>query len=114
MVAWCCVSSFLHSPGFAGGRGPGGGDLVLTVGIVSQQSSSALARRWAPILRRLGRDTGIEFRFRTAKDIPTFERRFAEGEYALAYMSPYHYPVFHAQATAKLFATTTQDAVLAG
>jgi phosphonate transport system substrate-binding protein len=67
---------------------------VLTFGIVPQQSASKLARLWGPILAHLSRDAGIELRFATAPDIPTFEKRLAAGEYDIAYMNPYHYTVF--------------------
>lgn len=70
---------------------------VLVFGVVPQQSASELARAWAPIFDYLGARTGFEVRFATARDIPTFERRLAAGEYDLAYMNPYHYTVFHRQ-----------------
>ncbi len=66
----------------------------LTVGIVPQQSAAKLARLWSPLLLELEQRTGVKLLFRTAPDIPTFERRLAEGEYDLAYMNPYHYTVF--------------------
>ncbi len=65
-----------------------------TFGVVPQQSASELARRWAPVLDYLGRSAGLEIKFRTAPDIPEFERRVAAGEYDFAYMNPYHYTVF--------------------
>lgn len=86
---------------------------VLTVGIVPQQSASALARAWAPLLGRLSRDTGLAFRFRTAKDIPTFEQRLAHGEFDLAYMNPYHYTVFQ-RATGYRALVTQKDHLLRG
>ncbi|MBU1191541.1 MAG: phosphate/phosphite/phosphonate ABC transporter substrate-binding protein [Gammaproteobacteria bacterium] len=69
---------------------------TITVGIVPQQTASQLARIWTPILQYLGSQSGYNLRFKTAKDIPTFEQRLAAGEYDLAYMNPYHYTVFHA------------------
>jgi phosphonate transport system substrate-binding protein len=66
----------------------------LTFGIVPQQSASTLAKRWTPIFQYLSDKTGEDIRFSTAKDIPTFEKRLAAGEYDLAYMNPYHYTVF--------------------
>ena len=72
-----------------------GSEAVLTFGVVPQQSASKLARLWTPILQHLGEKTGFSVRFRTAPDIPTFEKRLAAGEYDLAYMNPYHYTVFH-------------------
>ncbi|GMR19466.1 MAG: phosphate/phosphite/phosphonate ABC transporter substrate-binding protein [Gammaproteobacteria bacterium] len=69
--------------------------LTLTFGIVPQQSASKLARLWTPILDYLGEQTGYRLHFRTAQDIPAFERRLAAGEYDLSYMNPYHYTTFH-------------------
>jgi phosphonate transport system substrate-binding protein len=66
----------------------------LSFGFVPQQSASTLANQWTPILAYLGRETGIELAFRTAPDIPEFERRVAAGKYDLAYVNPYHYAVF--------------------
>jgi phosphonate transport system substrate-binding protein len=66
----------------------------LSFGVVPQQSASKLAGLWTPILAYLSRKTGYTIHFKTAKDIPTFERRLAAGDYDLAYMNPYHYTVF--------------------
>lgn len=66
-----------------------------TFGIVPQQSAKKLAQKWGPILRQLSDETGLTIRFATAKDIPTFEKRLAAGEYDFAYMNPYHFTVFN-------------------
>ncbi|MGQ7848311.1 PhnD/SsuA/transferrin family substrate-binding protein [Granulosicoccus sp. 3-233] len=66
-----------------------------TFGIVPQQSSTKLAQLWTPILQKLSQQTGMDIRFATAKDIPTFEQRLAAGEYDFAYMNPYHFTVFN-------------------
>lgn len=63
-------------------------------GIVPQQSASKLARLWTPIFKQIGERAGVTIKFRTAPDIPTFEKRVSEGEYDIAYMNPYHYTVF--------------------
>ncbi|MCB1734735.1 MAG: phosphate/phosphite/phosphonate ABC transporter substrate-binding protein [Gammaproteobacteria bacterium] len=63
-------------------------------GVVPQQSTVELARDWAPILKYLEARTGFKLSFRTAPNIPEFERRVADGDYAFAYMNPYHYTVF--------------------
>ncbi|MCV6590712.1 MAG: phosphate/phosphite/phosphonate ABC transporter substrate-binding protein [Marinobacterium sp.] len=68
---------------------------TLTFGVVPQQSAKKLAKKWTPILRYLSAKTGDELRFSTAKNIPTFEKRLAAGQYDFAYMNPYHYTVFH-------------------
>jgi phosphonate transport system substrate-binding protein len=66
----------------------------LTVGIVPQQSATALAATWIPLLSETARRAGVKLAFRTASDIPTFEERLKNGEYDIAYMNPYHYTVF--------------------
>ncbi|MBT8154814.1 phosphate/phosphite/phosphonate ABC transporter substrate-binding protein [Epibacterium ulvae] len=67
---------------------------VLTFGIVPQQSASRLARMWGPLLAELSTRTGVTFRFRTTKDIPSFEACLAAGAYDMAYMNPMHYTIF--------------------
>jgi len=69
-------------------------DEVLTFGVVPQQSASKLARLWTPILKHISQQSGLKLRFTTAKDITTFEKRLAAGEYDISYMNPYHYVVF--------------------
>ena len=68
---------------------------TLSFGIVPQQSAQKLAKKWTPILRYLSAKTGYQLKFSTAKNIPTFEQRLADGQYDIAYMNPYHYTVFH-------------------
>ncbi|MFM2054176.1 MAG: hypothetical protein RL456_2213 [Pseudomonadota bacterium] len=67
---------------------------VLSFGVVPQQSATELARVWIPVLAMLSERAGLDLRFATAPDIPTFERRMAAGLYDVAYMNPYHYSVF--------------------
>ena len=67
----------------------------LTVGIVPQQSAKKLASLWTPILKHLSAQSGETLVFVTAKNIPTFEERLAQGDYDLAYMNPYHFVVFN-------------------
>jgi phosphonate transport system substrate-binding protein len=64
-------------------------------GVVPQQSASRLAEMWIPLLRVLSGQTGLNFEFRTAQNIPEFERRVIAGEYDFAYMNPYHFVVFN-------------------
>lgn len=68
---------------------------IFTIGVVPQQSARALAKLWTPISQYLSIKTGLNIRFSTAKDIPTFERRLLEGVYDIAYMNPYHFTVFN-------------------
>ena len=66
-----------------------------TFGIVPQQSATMLARLWGPILLYLGEKSATSLRFHTAPDIPTFEKRVRAGDYAFAYMNPYHFTEFN-------------------
>ncbi|WP_247670873.1 phosphate/phosphite/phosphonate ABC transporter substrate-binding protein [Alteromonas sp. MMG017] len=68
---------------------------TLTLGIVPQQSAKKLAETWQPLINYISEHADINVVFKTAKDIPTFEQRLAEGEYDIAYMNPYHFVVFH-------------------
>ncbi|MCH9671403.1 MAG: phosphate/phosphite/phosphonate ABC transporter substrate-binding protein [Gammaproteobacteria bacterium] len=63
-------------------------------GVVPQQAAKLLARAWGPVFRYLSARTGDQYVFATAPNIPEFEKRLAAGEYAVAYMNPYHYTVF--------------------
>lgn len=71
---------------------------TLSFGIVPQQSASKLAKLWGPIISELSKQSGLDIKFATAPNIPTFEQRLSEGEYDIAYMNPYHYVVFHQSA----------------
>ena len=64
-------------------------------GVVPQQSAKRLAKLWSPIFNYIYKETGIRLRFATAKNIPEFEKRLAEGAYDFAYMNPYHFTVFN-------------------
>ena len=57
------------------------GSSELTVGIVPQQSATALAAAWIPMLSEAAKRAGVKLAFRTAGDIPTFEQRLKNGEY---------------------------------
>lgn len=87
-----------------GGRVATAAPATLTFGIVPQQSAAKLAETWTPLLNELSRSTGYNIRFATARDIPTFEKRLAAGEYDLAYMNPYHYTVFSIKPGYRAFA----------
>ncbi len=71
---------------------------VVTFGIVPQQSASRLAQMWGPLLSELSARTGASFRFRTTRDIPTFEACLAAGAFDFAYMNPMHYAIFSDEA----------------
>ena len=63
--------------------------------VVPQQSAKRLAKLWSPVLHYLSEKTGVKLQFKTAKNIPEFEKRLAKGEYDFAYMNPYHFTVFN-------------------
>jgi len=63
-------------------------------GIVPQQAASKLARLWTPILKHVSAKSGYTLSFRTANNIPAFEKQLAAGNYDFSYMNPYHYTVF--------------------
>jgi phosphonate transport system substrate-binding protein len=85
----------LAAAALPGGVAAAPGTAELVFGVVPQQSPSALAKGWIPILDYLGERAGVRLRFATASQIPVFEKRVAAGEYDVAYMNPYHYTVFH-------------------
>ncbi|MCP3850461.1 MAG: phosphate/phosphite/phosphonate ABC transporter substrate-binding protein [Gammaproteobacteria bacterium] len=66
-----------------------------TFAVVPQQSASKLARLWTPILKKVGQEAGVILKFKTAPNIPTFEKRLVNSEYDFAYMNPYHYTAFN-------------------
>ena len=68
---------------------------VYTFAVVPQQAASEMAETWSPFLAWVSENSGVELRFVTAPDIPSFEKRLREGAYDFAYMNPYHYTVFH-------------------
>lgn len=67
----------------------------LKFGITPQKIASEVAKDWVPVLNYLSNKTGYVLEFETAKDIPTFENRIAQGQYDIAYMNTYTYAVLH-------------------
>ena len=63
-------------------------------GVLPQIAPAELAGAWVPLIKLLAARAGLDLRFATTPNIPTFEARLAEGEYDFAYMNPYHYTVF--------------------
>lgn len=86
---------------------------IYSFGVVPQQSATELARTWVPLINLLQAKSGLQLRFATAPDIPSFERRLAAGDYDFAYMNPYHYTVFHHQPGYQVFARE-KDRLLKG
>jgi len=79
----------------------------LLFGVVPQQSATVLAKRWTPFIDTLAKQAGLDIRFVTAKDIPTFEQCLANGAYDIAYMNPYHYVVYSDDPGYQAFAMQT-------
>lgn len=66
-----------------------------SLGVVPQQAAVKLAKKWVPVANYLTAIAGVKVVFKTAPDIPTFEKRLADKSYDIAYMNPYHYVNFH-------------------
>lgn len=80
-------------------------------GVVPQQSAKVLAKLWAPVLNYVGDKAGVKLQFKTAKNIPEFEKRLAAGDYDLAYMNPYHFTVFNASPGYKAMAVRKNQGI---
>ena len=70
-------------------------DTIYSFGIVPQQSAKRLAQLWTPVLNYVSQESGVKLQFKTAKNIPEFEKRLSAGEYDFSYMNPYHFTVFN-------------------
>ncbi len=68
---------------------------TFTFGIVPQQSAQKLVQVWQPLFQYVEEKSDIKLRFRTAPNIPEFEKRTANSEYDFVYMNPYHFTVFN-------------------
>ncbi|MFT6103003.1 MAG: phosphonate transport system substrate-binding protein, partial [Candidatus Endobugula sp.] len=64
-------------------------------GVVPQQSAQRLANLWGPVFAYVSKETGVKLQFKTAKNIPEFEKRLMAGDYDFAYMNPYHFTIFN-------------------
>jgi phosphonate transport system substrate-binding protein len=62
-------------------------------GIVPQHTATDLARLWAPLLQHIGEKAGLRLEFKTARNIPAFEKRLTGAEYDFAYVNAYQYVV---------------------
>ncbi len=66
-----------------------------TVAVVPQFQAVDIQRAWGPLLERLGRELGVKFELKMARDIPTFETDFKAGKPDFAYLNPYHAVMAH-------------------
>lgn len=64
-------------------------------GVVPQQSTTAAAQRWQPLLNHLVQQTGTDLRFATASTITEFEERCLKGSYDYIYVNPLLYQELH-------------------
>ena len=60
-------------------------------GIVPQTNGSKLSKLWSPILQYLEKNSDIDLRLATTRNINTFEKRLDSAKYDFVYMNPYHY-----------------------
>jgi phosphonate transport system substrate-binding protein len=63
---------------------------VLQISVVPQFAPTVVHARWAPLLERIGQQTGHCFRLHVTASIPEFERDLLRGEPDLAFVNPYH------------------------
>ncbi len=77
---------------------------TILFGIVPQQAASRLVKMWDPFITKLSQETGLDIKFATMKDIPSFEQCLAQGAYDIAYMNPYHYTYYSEKAGYRAFA----------
>lgn len=61
-----------------------------TVAVVPQFRAEEIHRVWAPLLERLGKETGLSFVLSVSPSIPAFEEGMLAGRPDFAYMNPYH------------------------
>ena len=61
-----------------------------TVAVVPQFRPEEIHRVWAPLLERLGKETGQSFVLSVSTSIPAFEEGMLAGRADFAYMNPYH------------------------
>lgn len=73
-------------------------------GIVPQSNGSKLSKLWSPILQYLEKNSDVDLRFATTRNINTFEKRLETGKYDFVYMNPYHYTKFNEQQGYSAFA----------
>lgn len=66
--------------------------------LIPRIEATAMYRAWAPLLERLGRETGMCFQLRIARSFPEFEREVLAGQPDFAFLNPYHEVMAHREA----------------
>lgn len=61
-----------------------------TVAVVPQFRAEEIHRVWAPLLERLGKETGQSFALSVSPSIPAFEEGMLAGRPDFVYLNPYH------------------------
>jgi len=85
-IAIFLMHAFFMSIGYAN---------VLTFGVVPQQSSMEMIKKWQPVINYLEKSTGEKIALKVEHSIPEFEKVLYNGGYDIAYMNPYHYVIAH-------------------
>jgi phosphonate transport system substrate-binding protein len=67
-----------------------GEERSFTFAVVPQFPSAEIHRDWQPLLDRLQKMTGINFKLQISRSIPDFERDFQRGTPDFAFLNPYH------------------------
>lgn len=63
----------------------------ISFGVVPQQTDKKLRRLWMPLVKRLSKETGLEFVLESSPDIGTFQSRMLAGKFDIAYSNPLLY-----------------------
>jgi phosphonate transport system substrate-binding protein len=68
---------------------------AMTVAVVPQFRAEEIHRIWAPLLARVGQETGQPLTLLVPSNIPAFERAMLAGEPDFVYANPYHAVMGH-------------------
>ncbi|WP_022850335.1 phosphate/phosphite/phosphonate ABC transporter substrate-binding protein [Limisalsivibrio acetivorans] len=88
------------------------GENALSFGVVPQQSTYTILKKWTPLINELSTRSGVKLTLKTAPSIPEFEKRLAEGGYDIAYMNPYHYITYHEISGYRAFARERDKSIV--
>lgn len=67
----------------------------LSIAVVPQLPVATVYSHWAPLLQRLGQETGLCFDLTISASIPEFETLLLSGKPDLAFANPYHVVMAH-------------------
>ena len=60
-----------------------------TFSVIPQYKLAQLQKEWSPVLKRISRETGIQFQLKLLNSLPKFEAEYTKGALDFAYMNPY-------------------------